>query len=211
MPDITRNPLTWPQNVARTPPNKRARPQFGDHTISQALSFVLAEVNRLNVRHWDHRDESVIISTNLKLRQDNLPRGDQPQPPDTGAAVFFTLRFPDNGKWRERPCVVTCDKWARVEWNLWAIAKDIEAQRARARWGCGTLQQAFQGYLAIPERCSTRAWWDILKVPSSATIEQVKTAYKGLAMSGLHPDKGGSQDGWVEIKTAYDQAIGQLS
>lgn len=209
MSSITRYPLCWPDDVGRRPHHSRMRPQFTDKTVSQATQLVLQEINRLNGRSWDYRDENVVISTNMALRMDGLPRSDQGEPKDPAAAVFFTLRFPRAGKWAERPCVLTCDKWVRVSWNLYAIAKDIEAQRARDRWGCTNLEQAFRGYLAIPERCGGPSWWELLGVPSSAGPDAIKDAYK-LKAKTAHPDVGGDVEKWARLQEAYDQALGQF-
>lgn len=210
MSEITRSPLCWPNNVPQTPPHARGKPNFYERTIASATNHVLAEINRLNKRHWDYRDEAVIVSTNLKLRLDGLPSGSQPEPADSGCAVFFTLRFSRNGKWFERPCVLTCDKWVKVADNLWAIARDIEAQRARERWGCTTTEQAFQGYLAIPERCGGPAWWTTLGVASNASKAEIEAAYKTRSKV-VHPDMpSGSHAAYVDLQNSYEQAMAQF-
>ena len=206
MSAITRNPLCWPDNVARTAPHNRGTPHFAERSIASAASFVRAEINRLNGRRWDYQDESVIVSSNLELRLDGLPRSNQNEPVDTGAAVYFELRFARNGKWHERPCVLTCDKWRKVSDNLHAIAKDIEAQRARQRWGCTNIEQAFRGYLAIPEKCGGLSWWELLNVPSTAGEQVIRDRFKALAKIA-HPDVGGNRDEWDRLQSAYDQAL----
>ena len=206
MSKITTYPLCWPDNVARTTPGARHWPQFKERSIASGVDMIRSEINRLNQRHWDYNDPTVIISSNLRQRQDGLPASGQSEPPDTGIAVYFTLRFQAGGKWRERPCVMTCDKWNKVNYNLAAIAKDIEAQRARERWGCTNIEQAFRGYLAIPERCGVLPWWETLGVPSTASAEQVKDAYKEKAKT-THPDKGGNREAWDSICRAYDQGL----
>lgn len=210
MTEISRSPLCWPNNVPRTAPHLRGEPSFQERSIATATGFVLAEINRLNKQRWDHRDEDVIVSTNLKLKLDGLPAGNQPEPYDSGVAVYFSLRFQRNGKWYERPCVLTCDKWRKVSDNLWAIGKDIEAQRARERWGSTTTEQAFQGYLAIPERCGGPAWWTVLGVAPTATRNQIEEAYKSRAKID-HPDMAtGSHAAYVALQTAYEQAMAQF-
>lgn len=209
MAEITRNPLCWPNNVPRTAPQTRTWPQFYERSLSSSIGYVLAEINRLNQRRWDYKDAAVIISTNLRTRQDGLPLAGQSEPADCGAAVYFKLRFPRNGKWFERDCVLTCDRWCRLSLNLWAIAQDIEAQRARGRWGCTSVEQAFQGYLAIPEKCGGDAWWIILGIPSSANREQIEAAYK-LKSKTAHPDCGGTHDAFTQLQTAFDQAMAQF-
>lgn len=210
MSEITNHPLTWPDNVARTAPHLRGSPNFMDRTVADAVRLVLAEINRLNARRWDHFDESVIVSTNLRPRLDGLPLAGQAEPADSGVAIYFSLRFQRNGKWHERPCVLTCDKWRKIADNIHAIAKDIEAQRARQRWGCTNIEQAFRGYTAIPERCGGKSWWELLGVDPRATQPEIETAFKRLAVTA-HPDKGGSHDYWVKVREAYNQAMAQFT
>lgn len=206
MSELTRYPLCWPDNVARTPEHRRGRPRFEIRSIAESSHFLLSEIARLN-NHWgNHRDERTIISTNLRLRKDGLPASDQGEPRDTGAAVYFQLRFQRGGKWHERPIVLTCDRWVKVSWNLYAMAKDVEAQRARERWGCGTLEQAYRGYLAIPERCGGASWWEVLGIPSSADMVKIKDAFR-LKAQMMHPDKGGSAADWARLQEAYEQAM----
>lgn len=210
MSDLTRYPLCWPNNVPRRPPHLRGRPAFQERSVSSAINFVLAEINRLNGRRYDVTDKSVIVSTNLRLRQDGLPYSDQAQPQDTGVAVFFSLRFARNGKWHERHTVLSCDRWCKVAINLTAIGKDIEAQRSRERWGCTSVEQAFQGYLAIPERCGVRPWWEILGVPSTASPDVIVDAYRSLAKR-FHPDAAGesaeAKEKWLQISNAHDEGM----
>jgi len=208
MSEITRFPLVWPNNVPRTAPQLRTRPQFDERTFPAARDFVQAEINRLNKRRHDYNDDGIIISCNKRF----LASGGREvaEPADPAVAVYFTLRFARNGKWHERPCVLSCDKWIRLGYNLMAIGKDIDAQRARERWGCTTVEQAFQGYLAIPEKCGGAAWWTVLGINPNASQSQVKDAYKAKALTGAHPDKGGTQETWLIIQTAYDQAMAQF-
>lgn len=206
MKGITSYPLCWPDNVARTIPGRRSWPQFNERSITNAVNYIRSEINRLNDRNWDFQDENVIISSNLRQRLDGLPAGNQGEPADTGIAVYFQLRFIINGKWQQRPCVMTCDKWNKVNYNLTAIAKDIEAQRARQRWGCTNIEQAFRGYLAIPEKCGGKSWWDELGVSPNANAVQVRDAYFAKAKTA-HPDVGGNREEWDKVQRAYEQGM----
>ncbi len=206
MSEITRNPLCWPNNVPRTAPHLRGRPGFKDRSLAVASFWVRAEINRLNNDPWNCVNETVIISSNLRLKQDGFPMGNQGEPADTGIAVYFPLRFKRNGKVIERPVVLTCDKWAKTSWNLYAIGKDIEAQRARDRWGATNIEQAYRGYLAIRENCGGKSWWELLNVKSTASEEQIKDAYRALTKI-YHPDAGGDVVQWNQLQEAYDQAL----
>ena len=63
-----------------------------------------------------------------------------------------------------------------------------------------------QGYLAIPEKCGGRAWWDVLAIPQTADKDQIKVAFKELSKT-RHPDRGGSHLQWIELQDAYNQAL----
>jgi DnaJ domain len=209
MNEITRNPLCWPNNVPRTLPQLRSRPRFDLKSNEASIQMVLQEINRLNQQYWNFKDESVVVSTNVPLRRDGLPYSNEQQPADTGVAVYFNLRFVRNGKWHYRHTVLSCDKWNRVAYNLTAIAKDIEAQRARDRWGATNIEQAYRGYLAIPEQCGGKSWWDFLGVESTASEKEIKEAFRVLAMKA-HPDKGGEKVAWNKLSEAYEEALARF-
>ncbi len=209
MGEITRYPLSWPDNIARTPPHQRECARFGDWTISEATLFVLAEINRLNGNWHGYEDGSVIISSNLQYKRDGTPFSAQSEPADPGIAIYFNLVFERGGKYHERPIVLSCDKWNRVAHNIYAVGKDIEAQRGRHRWGCTNVEQAFRGYLAIPERTGGMAWWEVLGVHSSASETEVRDAFRVKALTE-HPDKGGTQARWLKLQEALEQALSRI-
>lgn len=186
-------PLSWPERWPKPP--HRWSSQFGDRSIAAARDEVMRQLGMLGAR-------GVIISSNLRLRQDGLPMGGQAQPADPSVAVYFTLK--------EKPHVLACGKWNRVQDNLWAIAKDIEATRGKARWGVGTVEQAFRGYQALPETSSGSAWWAVLGVTINATPDQVRDAFRAKAKL-YHPDSGTepNHEKMVEVNRAYEQATQQ--
>lgn len=184
---INNFPLTWPMTWPRTEAWKRKNAQFADRSIAKAVDKVLDELRMLNAR-------DIIISTNLQLRQDGLPRSAQKRPGDPGVAVYFTIK--------SAPRVLACDKWFLVEDNLWAIAKHIEALRGQQRWGVGSIDQAFAGYPALP----AGNWWEWLGVDRGAREDEIRTAFRTLAKN-YHPDVGGNQEDFLKIQAAFDQAI----
>jgi hypothetical protein len=209
MSEITRYPLCWPENIARTPPHQRGYARFDLKTVAFSVDFVLQEINRLNTRRHDFEDGTVIISSNLRYKRDGTPYSDQSEPADPGVAIYFNLVFSRGGKNHQRPVVLSCDKWNRVAWNIYAIGKDVEAQRGRHRWGCTNVEQAFRGYLAIPERAGGKAWWEILGVSSWADETAIKEAYR-IRSQTEHPDKGGTQEGWLALQQALEQALSSI-
>jgi DnaJ-domain-containing protein 1 len=88
---------------------------------------------------------------------------------------------------------------------VWAICKHIEALRGQQRWGVGSIEQAFRGYMAIPERTSGSAWWNVLGVTINATPEQVQEAYRAKAKL-VHPDLGGTDAEMAQVNLAYEEA-----
>lgn len=148
------------------------------------------ELDRLGARN-------PILSTNIRVRLDGLPYSNQSQPDDRGAAIYFDLK----GK----PVSLACDRWDRVEDNIWAIVKHIESLRGQDRWGVGNIEQAFRGYLALPERTSGSAWWEVLGVAVNASAEQVKDAYRLLAKKH-HPDSGGDTEMFHRVQEAFRMA-----
>jgi hypothetical protein len=163
-----------------------------DRTMAQSTACVMQEVRALKA-------VALVISTNVELRLDGLPRSDRRAPMDKGVAVYFTLKG--------RRTVLACDKWNRVEDNLYAIAKDIEATRGRERWGVGSVEQAFAGYAALPPAGSSAgaSWWNVLGCAHDAPFDVVKDAYRDKARAA-HPDNGGSHDAMVLLNSAWDQA-----
>lgn len=188
-------PLTWPAGWPRTrnPTHSRFGSWKNKPSVAKGTDAMLDELRKLGA-------SAVIISTNLQLRNDGLPRSNQAEPRDTGAAVYFKLK----GK----PRVLACDKWNTVGQNLYAIAQHVGALRGQERWGVGNIEQAFAGYAAIPERTGGVSWWDVLGVPLNAGEDQIKTAYRDKAKTA-HPDTGGSHESMSRLNEAYTMALAQ--
>lgn len=184
-----RYPLHWPTGWPRTLRRQPAR--FSrDRTFATARDFVLAELRRFGASTL-----AVVLSSNLALRNDGLPRSGQAQPADPGIAVYFALKG--------RKMVLACDYWNRIEDNLYAIGLHIETMRAQQRYGVGTVEQAFAGYQALPAR---RTWWETLGVTQEATEAQIKEAFRRLAVAA-HPDHGGNADQMAELNDARSQGL----
>lgn len=185
-------PLHWPPGQKRTTNPSYSR--FGDHTLTKATKEVLLELERMSCTN-------PIISTNIPLRNDGLPRADYQKRiiTDYGVAVYFTRK----GK----QMVLACDKWNNIEDNLWAIACSIGAMRGLDRWGVSEiLERAFTGFIAIPERASSKTCWDILGIPETKDKEKIRNRYKALAKTA-HPDGGGSSAMFAELHNATEEAI----
>lgn len=159
--------------------------------MDEAYRGLAAELRRLGAGR-------AVLSTNVKVRQDGQPYSGLAQPNDTGAAVYFKLKG--------REVSLACDKWTRVEDNVWAIVKHIEAIRGQERWGVGSVEQAFRGYMALPAIGQTSGlnWWQVLGVAINASPEQVREAYL-ILVKKHHPDVGGDAELFRRVQEAWQQ------
>lgn len=178
----SRSPLNWPEGWPRKRGCERFRSSFGPWTISRALDELAKELERL-------RCDSAVISANATLRG---------APLDPGVAVYFRLKGSDR--------VLACDVWQKVEENVRAITKHIEALRGQQRWGVGSIDQAFAGYTAIPEKTGGEAWHMLLGCEPGATEEQIRAAWREKAKL-FHPDVGGSNEQMTKINAALEQGL----
>lgn len=188
---ITAYPLSWPVGWQRTSNPRRSA--YGDRSLAAARESVQREV-----RLFGGRD--LIISSNLELRLDGLPRSGQRQPLDKGVAIYF--------KYKSNPVSFACDKWASVEDNLWAVSLTLSAIRQIERSGASEmLDRAFAGFAALPApgETSGESWWRTLGVMPTATMDEIKAAYRG-KVKVHHPDAGGDPLEFQSIQSAYDAA-----
>lgn len=177
-------PLHWPRGKSRTKNPEYAR--FGNHNRGYCISYLVQEITRLG-------GKNLIISSNLELRNDGLPRAAQRAPSDPGVAVYFYLQG-------EQKCMA-CDRWNSVEHNLWAIVKSIEAIRGLERWGSKDMvDAAFRGFQALPAPMTTEVrYFDDL-----TTSEEIRMRMHTLAKK-LHPDMGGNAEEFAAMIRQYEE------
>jgi hypothetical protein len=187
---VTAHPLSWPVNWPRTSQWDRHPSAFREKSLAVALRETFAQLGRMGVP-----DYHVIVSSNVALKRDGLPYAGQKQPADPGVAVYFRLR--------QKPHVLACDRWNKVEHNLWAIARHIDALRAQDRWGVGSIEQAFAGYEALPAHSSAEPWHVVLGVAPTASEAEIRAAYAA-RLKAAHPDHGGSAEALARVMAAYE-------
>lgn len=179
-------PLTWPPSKPRTRSPESSR---FETSLGKAIREVQEEVARLGGR-------DLVISSNLPLRRDGVPYANASPPADRGVAVYFA--------YKKRPMCFACDRWNRVEDNMRAIVKTIDALRGIERWGSGDMvEQAFTGFLALP---APEQPWQVLGVPHDASPEEIEQAHRRLAMQH-HPDRGGYWSQMARINAARDAML----
>lgn len=197
-------PTGWPRSRFRTRANfgKVRSKTSGSMTWQSKGELTLAEARDRLIRELGLLGAvNEILSTNLTLRLDGLPKGGQAQPGDPGAAVYFDFAG--------RPTVLACDKWDRIEDNIAALAKHIEAMRGMDRWGVGSVEQAFTGYAALP---APDPWWQILGLDGpTRSANAIREAWASKSRAA-HPDRpGGSHDKQARVNKARDDGLAAIS
>jgi hypothetical protein len=216
---LTAYPLCWPAGWPRTESYARTRAKFFREvstrgtsgnvwkdrksiTVSEGIQRVLAELKSMGILSDD-----LLISSNLKLRLDGLPRGDQSEPDDVGVCVY----------WQEinAPRCMAIDIYDTTAGNLAAIAATLSALRAIERHGgAQILNRAFSGFVALPGP-GTRTCWEILGMGEGELLgegnadrrrEVIQAAYRMRARR-VHPDVGGSDDLMAELVSAREEAL----
>jgi hypothetical protein len=195
-------PLQWPAGRTRTAWDLRRRSTFKDFgkplTIAVALGRLQTEIDRLGA-------DVYVLSANLVLRLDGLPKSGQSEPSDPGVALYFQL-----GK---KPHCLPCDTYDRAADNIAAIAKHIEATRAIERYGVATLSEMFAGFAALPAPGAKKPWREVFGFGPAEPIdrEYLLSRYRVKA-KGAHPDSpGGSHDRMSELNQARDEALVEVS
>ena len=117
-------PLYWPEGWKRTA--YRRTSAFKIAAFGKARDLLLAEIKRMG-------GTSIVLSTNISLRNDGLPYAGQRNPDDPGVAVYFL--------YKKRQMSFACDAYRKVEENAYAIAKTIEALRGIERWGASDMME----------------------------------------------------------------------
>jgi len=209
MTDPTRYPLAWPPGWPRTPEPQRKYGRFNTKekmprqswarsksiTVAGALKRIQDELDKIDARY-------PIVSTNVNVRLDGLPRSGEREPTDPGVCVYF--------QHQGHPTALPCDRYTTVAGNLAAIAAHLEATRAIERHGVGTTAQMLNAFQAI-RGPGPKPWREVFGIPPAAacTFAYVMDQYRDLARRN-HPDAGGSEAAMAEINAARDAARKEL-
>lgn len=162
-------PLTWPAGRPRLPWGRRERARF-DTTFARARDNVAHEVELLAGKYSNAK---LIISTNIPLRKDGLPLASYKTPTDMGVAVYFRYNGQDVS--------FACDRWDRIEHNMQAIAKTVEALRGIDRWGTGDMMKAaFTGFLALPAPTEKKHWREVFGTTPHDSTDAIINRYRTL-------------------------------
>lgn len=207
-------PLQWPQGWPRAASRKSAKFSKTEWrgqpdaryqsqralTIADGTGRILKELERLGIRHGE-----AIISTNLILRLDGLPKSGQSEPTDPGVAVYWRK---DGAEMK----VMAIDIYDRVAGNLGAVAATLEAMRAIERHGgAQIMERTFTGFTALP---APKSHWEKLGMNGASpdlSVDAVNDYFRR-ASRKAHPDvEGGSHEAMAELNTARDAALAELA
>lgn len=193
-------PLQWPEGWKRTAVMARRRAPY-KVTPERALDEMLHSLKLLGA---DKR--TIIVSSNVPVRNDGMPYASYRAPEDPGVAVYWNTKALG-----ER--VIACDRWDGVHANIRAIGLAVDGLRAMDRAGATQiLERAFSAFAALPPASAApvmRPWWEVFGMPQellgSLSLAMVEARYRELAAKA-HPDTGGSQEAIVELSLAREQA-----
>lgn len=185
-------PLTWPANMPRT--KSKARSQFRTG-LPGALKNVATSI-ALFEKDTGKKVENLVISSNVTLGVDD--------PADTGVAVWFV--------WDGLQVCIPIDRYPKVQDNVQAIHRVIEARREEMRHGgLNIVRATFTGFQALPAPASKRPWRAILGFATfdGVSADGVEARFKKLAKE-RHPDAGGSDEAMAELNQARWEALREI-
>jgi hypothetical protein len=185
-------PLDWPPGWPRTALKDRGPSKF-KATLAGALKNVEEELRRFG-QDTGKPVSGVVISSNYALSSAN--------PADGGVAVYFT--------WDGEQHCIAVDRYKRLEENLQAIFRCIEAERTKMRHGgLNIVRAAFRGYKALPG--TQRTWRAVLgvKFDEKVDLDAVESRYRHMAAKH-HPDRGGTHAAMAELNAAINEARREL-
>ena len=212
-------PLKWPEGWPRTPSHMRqSKNRFlsgttyeYDSSAPKGRRYVGRKPVRFDVARKKLTAElermgatNVVISTNIPLRQDGLPRADiaRHTSDDPGIAVYFTHK--------KRQLVMAQDAYSGMAGNMRSLGLAIEALRQLERHGGGTMmERAFAGFIAIAPPSWKKPWREVFGVRRDWRGD-IKAMYRDLAKH-RHSDTGGGHDTiMAELNVAYAEAKQEL-
>lgn len=193
---------SWPRPLL----TNRRRALF-DSTYDQTLDLLEREVNQLGTTQ-------IVIQLDLTeadIRNDGLPRA-AARPGHPGVIVSFESRW--------GPLRYMTDEFQGWQNNLRAIALSLEALRKVDRYGVSNDGEQYRGYRALGDGKDETLGIDSFSVDEAAKVlidgtgvacspdvllgswRAVSDAYKAAAKR-LHPDAGGTADGFALANLAY--------
>lgn len=208
-------PLQWPAGVRRTPWPQNS--SFEGAANGREIARIRKELRLAGAR-------TIVISSNLPIKDDGMPYSIGTQNPngDAAAVVYWTRQEKHGKTWHLVPYCMPCDKWKRLADNLHAIALSIGAMRGMERWGAVSVEQAFAGFAALPPGGGEEVvphqpevdWRAVLggswpDLEASELLAVAKARHRKLIVEA-HPDAGGDNEQAVTLNAALAAAEQEL-
>lgn len=190
-----RYPLHWPDDQPRTPRSEQERGRYSV-SFSNSLCDLLYELSLM-------RATSVVVSSNVTLRRDGMPRaGAAKRVDDPGVAVYWAR---DGNEY-----VVACDSYRAVRSNLRAIGLTIHhLRRLEAAAPAFIAGRAYQGFSRLPVNSHQKGWWQVLGVERGVDKDAIKEAYRAQAKV-CHPDYGGTDQQMADLNRARSEGLKEV-
>lgn len=191
-------PLLWPEGEPRTPYAKQRHSSPFQVSSEKALRDLYAELKRFNA-------QNVVLSTNVPVRNDGMLYADamRRRIDDAGVALFFDLRG--------QPFSICCDLYSRVDDNVRALFKIIEAMRTIERYGGSHLsQKSFTGFAALPPPPDCWKTLGISKGVAEALNERMRREFVMDAFRNKVKAGHGAGADMAALTEARDAALRQL-
>jgi hypothetical protein len=201
-------PCYWPEGWPRTARHARKSSHY-QVTFARARDEISRRLRLMYAAE-------IVISTNIPLRRDGLPLAGTAQPEDPAVAVYWAERGAyTDGRQQYRYRVIACDHWLRVDENMRAAGLAIDALHALQRTGATqVIEKAFTGFTALPATAgaSRRTWREVFQWRTEwrVTPENIAAQYRLLAFK-YHPDTGGTDADMIELNTAREQALAEVT
>ena len=87
-------PLAWPDGWTRTRPQDREERGGWKKTLKQYYGSVVQELQRMGATQ-------VVVSSNVAVNERGEPRANEPEPRDTGVAVYFVRKPEEDFFWQD--------------------------------------------------------------------------------------------------------------
>lgn len=201
-------PLSWPAGWPRTSYSARgSNPNLRTASFEQARKSIFHELHLLGAR-------SIVLSTNLPLRNDGMPYADaaRRRMDDPGVAVYFQLKA--------KPMSMARDAYHDIAQNLRSLALAIEYMRGLERHGgAHMLERVFTGFAQLPPpegAQSEEVDWrvelemkDYVNLPDKDQLAIAESRYRYCAKLA-HSDAGGSDTAMIRLNLAIAQARKEL-
>lgn len=182
------NPLQWVSHIKRT--KTREKSKFKSHTVAKSCKLIKSQIKLMG-------GDDCLVTSNIPTNTTGFATvklyGNSV---DTGVSIFFKL----NGVQK----VIQVDKYNDSNSNLYALAKSVEAMRDLDRWGgVQVMDGMFTGFAALPAPDQVSASTMTFYFDGFTTKAAARPLYLDLCKR-LHPDNGGSQPDFVEMKRQYE-------